>query len=292
MQGSSRNHLLAAMAAIVLFASGSAFGQAPAKAPVKPQFKFSTPIAPGVAVPDRIESSIGTLNLTHGYPKPDTVEKIYDNLDRSRALQAYLMAIPIVNQAGMRDSLSKFGPANQTDVIWEDLVDARTVELTANDNTIYNFIWLDTKKGPLVVEIPPEVLGAVNDFWYRWVADVGLTGEDRGKGGKYLFLPPGYKGEIPAGFVVVRPNTFGNWLFFRAFLVDGSTMPGVELVKKHLKIYQLSEAANPPAIKFANASGVPANFVAPGDYAFWELLNQVIQEEPTEGSDPTTLGLF
>ena len=256
------------------------------------KMKMTTPIAPGVAVPDRIESSIGTLNLHYGYPEADTVEKIYDNLDRSRALQAYLMAIPIVNQAGMRDSLSKFGPANRTDVLWEDLVDARTVELTANDNTVYNFIWLDTKKGPLVVEIPPGVLGGVNDFWYRWVADVGITGEDRGKGGKYLFLPPGYQGDVPAGYVVVRPSTFGNWLFFRAFLVDGSTKPGVESVKKHLKIYQLSEAANPPAMTFVNASGVPANFVAPGDYAFWELLNKVIQEEPAAGSDPTTLGLF
>jgi hypothetical protein len=120
----------------------------------------------------------------------------------------------------------------------------------------------------------------VNDFWYRWVADVGITGEDLGKGGKYLVLPPEYKGEIPPGYIVMRPNTFGNWLFFRAFLVDGSTKPGVELVKKHLKIYHLSEAANPPPMKFANGSGVPANFVAPGDYQFWEMLNQVIQEEP------------
>ena len=92
MQISNRNFIRAAVAAMALFASGGSFGQAPAN----PQFKFSTPIAPGVAVPDRIESSIGTLNLSHGYPKPDTVEKIYDNLDRSRALQAYLMAIPIV----------------------------------------------------------------------------------------------------------------------------------------------------------------------------------------------------
>jgi len=256
------------------------------------EYKYETPIAPGIAVPDKIESSIGILNLRYGYPDADTVKKIYDNLDRSRALQAYLMAIPIVNQAGMRDSLRQFGPDNQTDVIWEDLVDARTVELTANDNTIYNFIWLDTKQGPLVLEIPPEVLGGINDFWYRWVADVGITGEDRGKGGKYLVLPPGYKGEVPMGYIVLRPNTFGNWLFFRAFLVDGSTKLGVESVKKHLKIHQLSEVANPPPMKFANASGVPSNFVAPGDYAFWDLLNNVIQEEPTEGSDPTTLGLF
>jgi hypothetical protein len=288
----NRISLCAVLAGMVLSVSGQTFAVEPVGAPADSRFKFSTLMSPGIAVPDRIESSIGTLNLRYGYPKADTVEKIYDNLDRSRALQAYLMAIPIVNQAGMRDSLRKFGPDNQTDVIWEDLVDARTVELTANDNTIYNFIWLDTKKGPLVVEIPPEVLGGVNDFWYRWVADVGITGEDRGKGGKYLVLPPGYKGEIPAGYVVLHPSTFGNWLFFRAFLVDGSTKPGVESVKKHLKIYQLSEAANPPSVKFINASGVPSTFVAPGDYGFWELLNKVIQEEPSEGSDPTTLGLF
>ena len=162
-------------------------------------FKMTTPFAPGVAVPDKIESSIGTLNLDYGYPSADTVDKIYDNLDRSRALQAYLLAIPIVNQAGMRDSIRKFGPDNQTDVIWEDLVDPRTVELTANDNTIYNFIWVDTSKGPLVAEIPPKVLGLVNDFWYKWVADVGITGADKGEGGKYLAAAARIQGRHPAG---------------------------------------------------------------------------------------------
>ncbi|MCP9899466.1 DUF1254 domain-containing protein [Cyanobium sp. Cruz CV13-4-11] len=136
------------------------------------------------------------------------------------------------------------------------------------------------------------MLGAINDFWYRWVTDVGITGPDKGQGGKYLILPPGYQGAIPAGYAVVRPKTYGNWMPFRSFLVDGSPKPGVESVRKNLKIYQLSDAANPPPITFANASGVPANFVAPGDDSFWTLLNQVIQEEPPEGADPTTLGLF
>ena len=290
----NRSRIVGASATALLLAIGigTASAQPAIGADAPSAYKYSTPIAPGVAVPDMLESSIGTLHLNYGYPEAGTVEKIYDNLDRSRALQAYLMAIPIVNQAGMRDSLRKFGPDNQTDVIWENLVDARTVELTANDNTIYNFIWLDTKKGPVVVEVPPRVLGGINDFWYRWVADVGLTGEDRGRGGKYLVLPPGYEGDVPAGYVVVKPSTYGNWLFFRAFLVDGSTTPGVASVKQYLKIYQLSEAANPPPMKFANGSGVPATFVAPGDYGFWELLNTVIQEEPPGGSDPTTLGLF
>jgi hypothetical protein len=93
--------------------------------PADPNLKYSTPIAPGMAVPDKIESSIGTLDLSYGYPSAETVGKIYDNLDRSRALQAYLMAIPIVNQAGMRDSIGQYGPVNQTDDIWENLVGPR-----------------------------------------------------------------------------------------------------------------------------------------------------------------------
>lgn len=256
------------------------------------RYKMTTEIAPGVATPDILDTSIGTLRLRDGVPSAESIETIYDNLDRSRALQAYLLGIPIVNQASMRASLKEFGPVNQTDVIWEELVDSRTVELTANDNTIYNFIWIDTHEGPVVLEVPPKSLGAIDDFWYRWVTDIGITGPDRGEGGKYLILPPGYEGEVPEDYFVVRPSTYGNWAPFRTFLVDGSPKPGVESVKQHLKIYPLVDAANPQPTKFANASGIPSNFVFPGDYSFWELLNLVIQEEPSTGSDPTTLGLF
>ena len=80
-------------------------------------YTMTTPIAPGVATPNKVETSIGTLKLFDGYPSAETAEKVYDNLDRSRALQAYLLAIPIVNQIGMRDSMRRFGPDNQTDVI-------------------------------------------------------------------------------------------------------------------------------------------------------------------------------
>lgn len=192
----------------------------------------------------------------------------------------------------MRNALRDYGPDNSTDVIWEDLVDSKTVELTANDNTVYSFIWLDTSKGPLVVEIPPKVLGLIDDMWYRWVADVGITGADHGKGGKYLILPPGYDGKVPEGYFVVRPSTYGNWMPFRSFLVDGSPKPGVDLVKKTLKIYPLGEADKAPPVKYVNLSGVPSTFVAPADYSFWELLNQAIQEEPAEEANPTTFGLF
>jgi hypothetical protein len=275
--------ILAAFAAVILCIPSPCTGQ---------QYKMTTPIPPGVATPDKVDTSIGTLRLSDGNPDTTTVQKIYDNLDRSRALQAYLLAIPIVNQASMRDSLRHYGPDNHTDGIWENLVDSKTVELTANDNTVYSFMWIDTHKGPVVAEIPPMVLGAVDDFYYRWVADVGITGADKGKGGKYLFLPPGYTGQVPEGYIVLRPPTYGNWLAFRSFLVNGSPIPGVESVKKNLKLYELAAAANPPATKFVNLSGIPSNFVAPSDYSFWELLNEVIQEEPAAPNDPTMMGLF
>ena len=96
------------------------------------------------------------------------------------------------------------GPANKTVPIWEELVDSRTVELTANDNTVYSWFWVDSHNGPLVLEVPPKVLGLIDDMWYHFVIDLGFTGADKGKGGKYLLLPPGYAGEVPAGYHVVR----------------------------------------------------------------------------------------
>ena len=90
-----------------------AFSAVPANAQ---QYKYETPIAPGIATPDKVDTSIGTLNLSSGYPDAATVQKIYNNLDASRALQAYLLALPIVNQAGMRDSLRKFGPDNHVSI--------------------------------------------------------------------------------------------------------------------------------------------------------------------------------
>ena len=86
-------------------------------------YQMTTPIAPGIATPDEVETAIGTLKLQDGVPSPETTETIYDNLDRSRALQAYLLGLPIVNQVAMRNALREYGPVNSTDVIWENLVE-------------------------------------------------------------------------------------------------------------------------------------------------------------------------
>lgn len=197
-----------------------------------------------------------------------------------------------MSQVANRKAILELGPANTTVPIFEQLMDSRSIFLTANDNTAYSWLWIDLRNGPLVLEVPPRVLGAINDMWYRWVVDVGFTGPDEGRGGKYLLLPPGYKGEVPDGYFVVRPPTFSIWAPWRSFLVDGDPKPGVDLVKKFTRVYSLDQAGNPPAMKFVDVSGKAFNTVAPANYTFWEYLNQVVQEEPSESLDPVRLGLY
>lgn len=283
-----------ALAAALAIAStaGSTLAQPLTGAPAPPAFKFTTPMPQGVVVPDSIDTRLGTLRFLGGVPDQASTDRIYDNLDFQRAVQAYLLALPVVNQMANRAGILAMGPANTTVPIWEQLVDSRTVELTANDNTPYTWFWIDLRKGPLVVEAPPKVLGLVNDIWYRWAGDIGFTGPDRGDGGKFLILPPGYKDEVPPGYHVIRPGSLSVWVAWRSFVVDGSPAPGVELVKKMTKVYPPGQSAAQPVMNFIDMSGKPFNMVGPGDFRFWELLNEAVQNEPTETLDPTTLGFW
>lgn len=257
-----------------------------------PSYKMTTPMPPGVAAPASVTTRLGVLRYDAGFPDPETVTKLYDNLDFQRAVQAYLLGLPAVNQAANRNAIRTLGPVNGTVPIFEQLVDSRSIFLTANDNTIYSWTWVDLKDGPLVLEVPPKVLGLIDDMWYRWVGDVGITGPDHGQGGKYLLLPPAYKGAIPKGYHVVQAPTYNLWIPWRSFLVDGDPKPGIALVKKFTKIYPLGHKGPVPELRYVDLSGKDFNTVAPADASFWELLNQVVQEEPTASLDPVTLGYF
>ena len=283
---------LAVVLALAPLAAVPALAQPLSGPPANPQYKYSTPMPPGIASPDKVETRFGTLNFFGGFPDDQSAQKIYDNLDFQRAVQAYLFAMPIVNQAADRNAMLSLGPANTTVPIWEKLVDSRTVGLTFNDNTVYTWFWINLKDGPVVIVAPPKALGTADDMYYRWIGDIGITGPDKGKGGKYLLLPPGYQGNVPKGYFILRSRTLNVVAGWRTFLQDGSPQPGVERVKKFMNIYPLSQAANPPKLKFVDLSGMPFNMVQPADFRFWELLNQVIQEEPIDALDPITLGFF
>jgi hypothetical protein len=235
---------------------------------------------------------LGTLNFIDGFPDDASVAKLFDNLDFQRAVQAYLFALPPVSMAALREGLTKWGPANVTIPTFETLMDSRSLFLTANANTPYTWMWINLKDGPLVAEVPPGVLGMINNMWSYYVTDLGTVGPDKGKGGKYLVLPPGYTGKVPDGYIIVKMSTYEGFLGWRNFAVNGDFKPAIESTKKHARVYPLAQADNPPANKFVDVSGQAFSTVAPGDYRVWEILNQIVQSEPAASLDPVTLGLF
>lgn len=123
---------------------------------------------------------------------------------------------------------------------------------------------------------------------------LSVTGPDKGDGGKYLLLPPGYEGEVPEGCFVVKSPTYNLWLPYCIYLKDGSPKAGIEQAKKTLKTYPLADRDKPaPELKYPDLSGKPFNIsVPPTNFQFWELLNQAVQAEPALSLDPIRLGLI
>lgn len=269
----------------LLLAAGIAFAQQ------NPQtYRMTTPVPPGIATPDKVTTSLGTLSFHDGVPDDATARKVYDNLDAQRALQAYLDALPAVSMMAMVRGLDQFGAVNRTAVMHEARMDSKSLFLTANTNTTYTWMHLSTKNGPLVVEVPPKVLGLFDDSWFRWVGDIGILGADKGAGGKYLLLPPEWKGEIPEGYHVLHSRTYTVWGGFRTFPVNGDYKPGIDLVEKTMRIYPLTDAGNPPALHFEHVSGKYFNTIAPGDTQVFSMIHQFLQEEPNSAIDAVTLG--
>jgi len=262
------------------------------RVPTAPKLKMTTDIPAQITTPDSVETRLGTLRFFDGFPDDATVEAIYDNLDFQRGVQAFLTAMPGASVYALREGFRSQGADNQTVFVMETLMDSKSLFLTPNSESVYNLMWLDLKGGPLVIETPPNVLGIIDDHWFNYVGDVGNAGPDRGRGGKFLLLPPGYAGEVPSGYFVFRSATFGNLFFWRGFLVDGDPRPAVENTKKFARVYPLAQAANPPAMKFVNVSGVPFNTIHANDFSFFEEIDHLVQEEPAAALDPESLGLL
>jgi hypothetical protein len=170
---------LGAVTLLFLSAGALAYAQSP-------KMKMTTETPPYLVTPNTVETRIGTLKFTDGFPDEATAAKVYDNLDFQRGVQAYLTALPAVSIEAFLKGFTEFGSVNQTVLISEQLLDAKSLFLTANTTTPYTLLYLSTKDGPLVVEVPPEVLGPIDDAWFRWVTDVGITGPDKGKRGRQV----------------------------------------------------------------------------------------------------------
>lgn len=255
--------------------------------------KYAAEVPAYITTPDTVQTRIGTLKFVDGLPDPETVQKVYDNLDFARGVEAFLTGIPAASIYAACEGMGKVGvKPNAGIAITEDLMDARSLFLTPNSTTVYVMMCMDLKDGPVVVEVPPGVLGPLDDAYFRFVTDVGLTGPDKGEGGKYLIVPSDYTGTVPPGYFVVKTPTYTNVTFYRAFVKDGDIPAAVSGVKAKARIYPLSAAASPPPQTFVNISGMRFNTIHANNFHFYEEIDAVIQHEPADAFDPEITGLF
>jgi hypothetical protein len=230
------------------------------------------------------------LKFFDGVPDAESAQKVYNLLDFTHAYQTFLDGTKIASMDAIRKGILEFGPANTTAVLFEELMDSKALFLTANTTSVYMFSWLELGDEPMVIETPPNVLGFINDHWFRYVIDFGNLGPDEGKGGKFLILPPGYEGEVPEGYHVARSDTYGNWVIWRGYQEDGSTTKAVNATKEKFRIYPLSQKDNPPEMTFVNASGQSLNTIHRMDEHIFDEINEVVQAEPLMGENPELLG--
>ncbi len=221
-------------------------------------------------------------------PSTLTLDQLTARAVHRRAVEAVIWGIPAVNYDLMFQSMVHDAGGGMNQILyWSGLPDWKNQYLTPNPDTVYFMPFFNTKDvGPIVIEIPPadggSITGTIMDSWQIALEDVGPAGVDKGKGGKYLVLPPGYDKPIPHGYIAMPSQTYQGYALLRSILKSRDDADIAKAVEygKHIKLYPLSAAAKPSKTIFVDALNVVVSGVIPYDVRFFQSLNHMVQSEP------------
>jgi hypothetical protein len=225
----------------------------------------------------------GPYRFERGFPVGGTTWQAYDDADLNRAIQAYRFFYPTVSGAAIVKGNLDIGVVPNKVFGILDCAPEQLV-FTANSDTPYAPLLLDLSIGPLVVELPPGPLIVCSmDINQRWVADMGLPGPDAGKGGKHLLIPPGYDGDVPAGFYTHRASSNQQIVGVRSLPVGGDVRGAKERLTT-IKVYPLRPGTDWTEPQWIDVTGktqdtTPLQWET--DFAFWEILHKTVAAEPT-----------
>lgn len=264
-------------------------------------------ILAALTTPDEVAVGGRKVEFDDGMPTREGADLAYAAMDSAAAFDAFVQGLPPVSLWAIHKGFVGAGIHDGDVVLTSRLLDSRSLFLTANCDTVYFIAFLDLSDGPVLVDVPPDVLGAADDMWWRWITDFGVPGPDRGAGGRYLFTGPGYEGTLPEGGVfVARSRTNRVVLFGRAFLENNDPEPAVARIKAGLKITPYTPGSLGTSIasfldgksplgrpakwgtpRFVEGTGLAVNTCPPSDPdAFYRLLDEAVQAEPASALDP------
>jgi hypothetical protein len=234
---------------------------------------------------ETIETRIGKLTLESGYPSPETVQKLYDEMDFQRACQAYIWGIPAVGiEEWGRAHRDVFKAKNGQMLSYLDFKEKLGI-LTPNFTTPYIVTLVDLQEsGPIVVELPPGLMaGMIMDVWQRVLTDLGVVGPDKGKGGKFLILPPGHSKVALRGHYVVQSPSRTVWAGLR--LLDADKDKAIRELVPGIKTYRWSPSGSGEVLPVRHAGDLKWSQMPPRGMAYWDSLNDVVQGEPVMERD-------
>jgi hypothetical protein len=233
--------------------------------------------------------------------QPLSPDELAKSTIHRRAVDAAIWGVPTVSFDSMRQAYFRDARAKYNDVIWwPNGAGWKNQSLTVNTSVRYIYFFFNTKNdGPVVLDLPAAVEGAsffgtITDAWFVPLVDIGSDGEDKGKGGKYLVLPPDYRGEIPSGYIPVRTRTYNTYTLVRSILASSAetdARKGNELVKQ-MKLYPLKNASTPPEQRFVDMTDILYEGLPPYDEGFYTSLARMLNEEPVAQRDLETMGML
>ena len=236
-----------------------------------------------------------------GQPPASTRQSVSDleaQVAYQRAFEAVLWAMPASAIYRFRVGLLQL-PGMADNAILTSVTPLATKQefITPNQTTPYTGAVSDLRKGPVVLEVPAKtdkvvLYGQVVDAWQATIAGVGPVGEDKGAGGKYLFLPPGYSGPVPEGYFGIRSSTYRITLAFRAIQLGGATVADATAYTKLIKMYPLSEAASPMPTRFVDLRPLTAQTMPFYDIQALKDIHDIISVEPVQPRDKVMMGML
>ena len=232
------------------------------------------------------------------------VEDIEYKIMVQRATQAAIYYMPAVVMVDFVKAIRRDLGGDINDVAYlNEPLGSDDGFLTANDVTAYAWSSLSSERGPIVIEVPPATgkvsyFGSILNTWSQPIEDVGPAGRDKGKGGKYLLLPPGYGGEKTKaeleneGYFVYETDTYEYGFSFRPRLYNNATNKDAGDYAKGVKIYYLSEADNPPPTKHLDATEKSYDCLPYYNYTFFQDIDHVVQNNPIRTQDKAMVSLL
>ena len=213
-----------------------------------------------------------------------------------RAFEAMLWSLPATSIYAFRRAFDSLGLKDNDIVAYSAGATPKLEAVTANSTTPYISACTDLRKGPVVLELPAagsaSLFGQVEDAWQLPIAEVGPSGLDQGKGGKLLITPPGYDGPVPQGYIHLPSPSYRLAFAFRSIPAPGKSAADASAYAKRLRMYFLSEAANPPPQRFVDPLSERYPTLLYYDERAFEDIYEIVSVEPVREQDKAMMGML